>query len=207
MSSFTLRVGGILNFYPLCGRRIRARSVFRDDAFKILVTDHSKEVDTVAGSHCTPYLPRSREMQVRPRERCPNPITCKSAALSASSLPIANRVGDATADVFVTPPPAPDKIKDVLDVIADPAKSHFFNTDCVSCHTETRRAMELLNVEDIPGIYSNALPNDSWNVRNFGWSPAKGPVQATVTRRTAAETAAVVTFINSQMLAKPAQNR
>ncbi len=90
-------------------------------------------------------------------------------------------------------------------MIADPAKSHFFNTDCISCHTETRRSMELLKTKDIPGIDSAALPNDSWDVRNFGWSPAaKGSFQATVTRRTAAETTAVVTFINSELLAKQA---
>jgi glutamine---fructose-6-phosphate transaminase (isomerizing) len=69
-----------------------------------------------------------------------------------------------------------------LDLIADPSRSHFFNTDCVSCHTETRRAMELLKVKDILGINSAVLPNGSWNVRNFGWSPAEGPAQATVGR-------------------------
>jgi len=132
-----------------------------------------------------------------------NPIACQNAAVSATSLPIAKRVGDSTADVLVSPPPPPDKTKEILDVIADPVKSHFFNTDCVSCHTETRRSMDILKVKDIPGIDSAALPKDSWNVRNFGWSPAGG-LQATVTRRTAAETAAVVTFINSQVLAKQA---
>ena len=103
--------------------------------------------------------------------------------------------------VFVTPLPPADKTKEILDVIADPAKSHFFNTDCVSCHTETRRTMELLNIKDIPGINSAALPNGSWDVRNFGWSPPiEGPVQATVTRRAATETAAVVAVINAGLL-------
>jgi hypothetical protein len=63
--------------------------------------------------------------------------------------------------------------------------------------------MEQLNAKSIPGIDSAALPNGSWNVRNFGWAPApKGTAQATVTRGTAAETTAVVSFINGQMLAK-----
>jgi len=57
----------------------------------------------------------------------------------------------------------------------------------------------MLKPKEIPGIDPAALPKDVWNVRNFGWSPAGG-LQATVTRRTAAETAAVVTFINSQLL-------
>jgi hypothetical protein len=130
-----------------------------------------------------------------------NPITCRNAAKSAISLPIANRAGNATADVFVNPPPQNDKTKAILDAIADPVKSHFFNTDCVSCHTETRLTRDILKVKDISGIDSAALPKDSWNVRNFGWSPAGG-LQATVTRRTANETAAVVAFINSEMLAK-----
>jgi hypothetical protein len=134
-----------------------------------------------------------------------NPITCKNAAVPTAIPPVAERSGVATAELFVNPPPPPDRTKQVLDVIADPSKSHFFNTDCASWHTETRRAMELLNVKDIPGIDPAALPNGSWDVRNFGWSPApKGSVQATVTRRTAAETATVVTFINSELLATQA---
>jgi hypothetical protein len=132
-----------------------------------------------------------------------NPITCKNAVVSTTSLPIANRAGDATADVFLTPLLPDDKTRAILDVIADPVKSHFFNTDCVSCHTETRRTMELPNSKNIPGIDTAALPKDSWNVRNFGWSPAGG-LQATVTRRTAAETAAVITFINSELISKQA---
>lgn len=65
--------------------------------------------------------------------------------------------------------------------------------------------MDLLKVKDISGIDPAALPNGQWDVRNFGWSPGpRGSVQATITRRTAAETAAVVTFINSELLAKQA---
>jgi hypothetical protein len=62
--------------------------------------------------------------------------------------------------------------------------------------------MDLQKLKDISGIDRAALPNGQWNVRNFGWSPSvKGP-QATVTRRTANETAAVVNFINSAVLDK-----
>jgi hypothetical protein len=132
-----------------------------------------------------------------------NPITCKNAAVSATSLPIAQRNGVATSAVFATPAPSADQAKQILDTIADPMKSFFFNTDCVSCHTETRRTMELLNVTAIPGINPAALPGGTWDVRNFGWGNAgKAGMQATVTRRTANETAAVVTFINSQLLPK-----
>jgi hypothetical protein len=132
-----------------------------------------------------------------------NPITCKNAAVSPTSLPIAERHGVSTSTAFATSALSVDQTKQILDTIADPTKSFFFNTDCVSCHTETRRAMDLLKVTDIQGINTAVLPHGQWDVRNFGWSPAgKGPAQATVTRRTAAETAAVVTFINSEVLGK-----
>jgi mono/diheme cytochrome c family protein len=132
-----------------------------------------------------------------------NPITCVNAAVPGASLPIAKRSGVSTADLASTPAMSAAQAKALLDVIDDPTKSHFFNTDCVSCHTETQRARELLKVTDIPGIDPTALPNDTWDVRNFGWGPAsKGTFQATVTRRTAAETAAVVAYINSEVLAK-----
>jgi hypothetical protein len=133
-----------------------------------------------------------------------NPITCSNAA-APGGLPVAGRSGSSTTELFVSPPPAADKAKIILDLIADPAKSHFFNTDCVSCHTETRRAMDLLPLNQIAvvsGINPAVLPNGDWNVRNFGWSPAGAQAQSTATRRTAAETAAVVEYINSKLLPK-----
>jgi len=134
------------------------------------------------------------------------PITCVNAAVPADGPPVAKRQGVSTATLPSNPPQSPSGTRDVLsvlNVIADPTKSHFFNTDCVSCHTETRRAMELLQPRDIPKINAAPLPNGPWNVRNFGWSPlVEGPVHGTVTRRTAVETAAVVDFINSKLLSK-----
>ena len=128
------------------------------------------------------------------------PITCVNAANPVPGPVVSARSGSATADLFVAPPPSSSATQTVLDLIADPTRSHFFNTDCVSCHTETRRAMELVGVQAFPGIDTAVLPGGAWNVRNFGWSIA--PTQATVTRRTAAETAAVVAFINAQVLGK-----
>jgi hypothetical protein len=129
-----------------------------------------------------------------------NPITCKNAAVSPTSLPIAQRNGVATFTVFATPPPSADQTKQILDTVADPTKSFFFNTDCISCHTETRLTMELPNFKGIPGINPAVLHDDPWDVRNFGWgNTGKAGMQPTVTRRTANETAAVVTFINSQL--------
>jgi hypothetical protein len=134
-----------------------------------------------------------------------NPITCVNAAVPGASLPIVKRSGVSTADLANTPAMTAAQTKALLDVIADPTKSHFFNTDCVSCHTETRRAMELLNATDIPGIDHAAMPNGTWDVRNFGWAPAGAAAQATVTRRTATETAAVVAYINSELLTQRQQ--
>jgi mono/diheme cytochrome c family protein len=137
-----------------------------------------------------------------PRTNNLNPITCKNAAVSPTSLPVAQRSGVSTSTAFATPAPSAIQTKQILDTIADPTKSFFFNTDCISCHTETRLAMDLLKVTDIPGINPAALPNGQWDVRNFGWGDAgKAGMQATVTRRTANETAAVVAFINSELLA------
>jgi hypothetical protein len=132
-----------------------------------------------------------------------NQITCKNAAAPASPA-IGDRSGVSTADLFIDPPPAADKTKQILDVIADPAKSHFFNTDCVSCHTETQLSIKLLSTRNIPGIDPAVLPMGPWDVRNFGWAPppGKGAFHAEVTRRTAAETTAVVSFINSEVLAE-----
>lgn len=142
-----------------------------------------------------------------------NPITCKHAALPSgeAALPVADRKGLATAALFdmgnapVTNPVKAATIKQTVDQIADAKRSHFFNTDCVSCHTDTRRALELLKNASIPGVDPAVLPKEQWNVRNLGWFPSflKGGVAPTATRRAASETAEVVNFINENGLAKP----
>jgi hypothetical protein len=134
------------------------------------------------------------------------PITCVNAAVPANGPSIKQRKGVATADLPSNPPRTAAgraKVLSELNTIADPTRSHFFNTDCVSCHTETRRALELLRPRDIPKIAAAPLPNGPWNVRNFGWSPLiEGDVGGTVSRRTAAETQAVMQFINAKLLTK-----
>ena len=132
-----------------------------------------------------------------------SPITCVNAALPTPGPPLAERSGPSTAELFADELTPPATIRDIVDLIADPTRSHFFNTDCVSCHTDTRRAMDLLQVTNFPGIDTAVLPNGQYNVRNFGWSPpSDGPIQGTATRRTAAETASVLSFINAQMLGR-----
>lgn len=149
--------------------------------------------------------PEGANPRVVPKPRTNNlvPITCINAAAERADLPL-QRTGVATADLptgIQKTAAGKAKVLSELNTIADPNRSHFFNTDCVSCHTETRRALELLLPADIPKIAAAPLPNGPWNVRNFGWSPlSEGDVGGTVSRRTATETKAVVDFINAKLL-------
>ncbi len=97
---------------------------------------------------------------------------------------------------------------DIADWVANPERSHFFNTDCVSCHSETTRR-QILSIPPSEVAFQSAaasvdpalLPADRWNVRNFGWFRQ----QATITQRTANETAEVVAFINQNLVRQSAQ--
>ncbi|WP_407185373.1 hypothetical protein [Bradyrhizobium centrosematis] len=134
-----------------------------------------------------------------------NPITCRHAALQNPPLPQADRKGVSTSE-FIDGHVPNSRIIEIVNTIADPRKSHFFNTDCVSCHTETAQplARKLPNFA-VAGVNRAVWPKEDWNVRNFGWFPSflhGGPAAATVTRRAAAETTDVVAFINSQLLNK-----
>ena len=130
------------------------------------------------------------------------PITCFSGAFGPAASPVASRQGHSTSEVFATGTQDPAAVQAATDLVADPTKSHFFNTDCVSCHTETRRQMDLLKITSAPGLSPDVMPNSQYNVRNFGWSPpsAPKPIRATATRRTANETASVVAWLNANLL-------
>ncbi len=104
------------------------------------------------------------------------------------------------------------KNADIADVVASPVHSHFFNTDCVSCHTESQRR-NILNLPlgrfafrlggQSPAIASEVTSRAKWNVRNFGWFPnvlASNATTPTATQRTANETAEVILFINEHFL-------
>lgn len=133
--------------------------------------------------------------------------------------------GVSTASLF--PPGAKDKLdaaifpdlpglkhKDIPDLVANPQQAHFFNTDCISCHTESSRRIELKISKEksefryelpagVSGVDEDVLPKNIWNVRNFGWFQRgmENPV-ATATMRTANEAAESVDFINRTFLGK-----
>jgi hypothetical protein len=111
----------------------------------------------------------------------------------------------ATAE-FLNGKASASRIREIVDIVADPKQSHFFNTDCISCHTDTAQPLIRLGKKfTVPGVASAVLPKENWNVRNFGWFTSflrGGPAVPTVTRRTATETAEVVEFINRELLDK-----
>ena len=104
------------------------------------------------------------------------------------------------------------KLKDIPDLIANPRLAHFFNTDCISCHTESTRR-SLLSLDNykstfrfsipagISGLDTSVANRGLWNVRNFGWGDTAGI--STVTQRTANEAAESAAFINSNYGRKP----
>jgi hypothetical protein len=72
------------------------------------------------------------------------------------------------------------KVRDTMDIVANPQITSTLTTDCVSCHTETTRRNAMGNVLSQPGtafkpeagisgVSEDVLPKDTWNLRNFGW--------------------------------------
>jgi hypothetical protein len=137
-------------------------------------------------------------------------ITCRHAGLPIPGPPIDQRLGFSTAPLMnaatATSEDEKRNILDAINKIVDPDSSNMFNTDCVSCHTEPRRGMDLLNgiahiKEDIDKMY---LPDSIWNVRGFGWFPVAGaPTKPTVSHRAGRETFAVLKFVNGRCLPGP----
>ena len=122
----------------------------------------------------------------------------KSDAMTSCFVLQDKRKGVSTADVFAG---TAEEVRVVADIVADPRKSHFFNTDCISCHTETRMLIEQGGA--IPGVEPSVLPSHKWNLRNFGWSRTGNVNRATITRRTATETAEVVDAVNKLLSQGP----
>lgn len=108
-------------------------------------------------------------------------------------------------------------MKHIADIVANPEMSHFFTTDCISCHSESSLRHLRLNGEStdfafkmpdgISGVDPEMLPVTdprfpTWNVRNFGWGfkTFGENMVPTVTMRTANEAAESAQFINETYL-------
>jgi len=114
----------------------------------------------------------------------------------------ANRFQDAT-------------LSNVVDLVANPNHFNTLRTDCVSCHTETtlrnrmrlsqsRMGIAFTRPDNISDVNPSRLPNDLWNVRNFGWGfnffENTKSFSATITQRAANEAAESADFINRKYL-------
>ncbi|MGB7249638.1 MAG: hypothetical protein WBC73_11925, partial [Phormidesmis sp.] len=113
----------------------------------------------------------------------PRPVTKNVDGKSGVSTAV---LFEADAQSKLTSKSFPDRsrplLQDIPDIIANPERSHFFNTDCVSCHSESARRQKLgIPTKDalfqsqlpkgISGVNAAVLPKSDWNVRNFGWFP------------------------------------
>ena len=133
-------------------------------------------------------------VQPDPATRNESPVSCQPAA----------GVGKSTSEAFNRSL----DIDVIAPVIADVTKSHFFNTDCVSCHTETRKQIDdagsrenmrakINEIAAQSGIDTSVIPHGNWNVRAMGWAPTDAfnntpGAHETIARRAATETAEVV---------------
>lgn len=182
--------------------RTRERTISRESQAGLITVPGP----TLDGMHVAQMLSFSGAKQVipQPSTNNQNPMTCRHASLQSPPQPIADRKGVSTS-AFLDAKVDDSRIIEIVKIIADPKQSHFFNTDCVSCHTETAQPLAR-NVKNftVPGVSNAVWPKENWNVRNFGRFPSflHGGIAPTITRRTAAETAEVVSFVNNQLLNK-----
>jgi hypothetical protein len=137
-------------------------------------------------------------------------ITCHNGANAVPGPPLGQRIGYSTADVIerwpFDRPDRPDVVRDrmmaVFNRIIDRDKSHSFNTDCVSCHTETPLYRDRLH-KTVPGIDPSTVPTDNlYNMRIFGWFPVQlndgsSCVRPAASRRARNETWAVSQYMNN----------
>jgi len=93
--------------------------------------------------------------------------------------------------------------KDIPNIIANPNYCNVFNTDCISCHSESTRRSLLGLEENVKYKFSlenlvkkELLPTDIYNVRNFGWfGNITDMAKPIISMRTANETANVLEYI------------
>ena len=152
---------------------------------------------------------RSAQMlfMLDPARVVPSPTTANmesEGGVSTARLLLNDAPQIITRPVFSGPRPTHG---DIPDIIANPTRATVFNTDCVSCHTESTRRTKLnLGATDSMFKYARPdgistvdpamLPTTPWNTRNFGWFKTS----PTITMRAANETAEATHFTNREYL-------
>lgn len=150
-----------------------------------------------------------------PNQVVPTPSTTNFGAAGVSTAVLLKGRENPDSPALSTVPPGFDRSpfrREIPDVIANPKICHVFNTDCVSCHTESSlrnsqqlpRAASAFAFQPADGqgeIAPEILPGDVWNVRNFGWGVGLTGTHSTATMRTVNETAECVAFVNRVYLA------
>ncbi|MFO0675799.1 MAG: hypothetical protein U0169_04655 [Polyangiaceae bacterium] len=126
--------------------------------------------------------------------------------LPKSELPVS------TLDLFALPLSKPEAAK-IAFAVEQPDSTHFFNMDCVSCHTSSSRILTLglkstAERFAVPAGITGYTTRDqaqgsTWNVRNFGYFGGK----PTVSYRTTNETVEVVKFMNTEWIPERANLR
>ena len=176
-------------------------------------TDRANDGSNMVPAQAISFLDGLSEGRVMPEGRGRNalPVDCLANLFPIPQPGPSDSVS--TSTLFPDAANSLEAAEAVAAVVNDPAASHFFNTDCVSCHTETRRSLDAgadaTELAAKAGLDESALPRnpagnpsfDRWNVRAFGWFPGFSPspttrAQATAVRRTAAETEEVLACFN-----------
>lgn len=126
--------------------------------------------------------------------------------------------------LFDTPSADPDAVlpqaaTELPFIIENPERSHFFNTDCVSCHTSSQRIIlkELTDTSNagmkpVPGITnsiaSRAAQNTEKDLRNFGYFRSfealneEAPTSPSISGRTLNESIEAARIINEGLAMK-----
>jgi hypothetical protein len=154
---------------------------------------------TLGGSHAQMISFRSGDAEILPRS---TGVNTGAAGKIVSTAPLFD--GGLTANLDAPAAAGLPQVlrKDIPNYIANPKFGHVFNTDCVSCHTETTRREQLslsghagtfgyVRPDGISGVDPAVVPRNGWNVRNFGWFRQ----DATITLRAANEIADSVAAI------------
>lgn len=147
--------------------------------------------------------------QVLPEPQLPQAVTNVNTARLFPTVPAAN-FDDPISPGATNQLLQHFKVRDTMDIVANPQIITTITTDCVSCHTESTRRTAMGNILSQPGtafkpaagisgVSEDVLPKDRWNLRNFGWGFnffAGQTFTPTVSQRAANEAAESADYLN-----------